>query len=138
MDNTLVQTKEIPAPSRTYAKSAALYAEAQQYLAGGVNSNFRLGVPPLPLFFERAQGSRRADVDGNEYVDDMLAMGPVVLGHNAPAPVRAAQEWLERGQLFGGQSVAEIELGRRFCHAVACADLVRFAGSGSEVVQAAF
>jgi glutamate-1-semialdehyde 2,1-aminomutase len=126
------------ATSRSFAKSEALYAEAQQYLAGGVNSNFRLGVPPLPLFFERAEGSRLYDVDGNEYVDYMLGMGPVVLGHNAPAPVQAAEEWLKRGQLFGGQSVAEIELGRRFCTAVPCADLVRFAGSGSEVVQAAF
>ena len=133
-----MQTEERRPTTRTYDKSAALYAEAQQYLAGGVNSNFRLGVPPLPLFFERAQGSRLYDVDGNEFVDYMLGMGPVVLGHNHPAPLHAAEEWLRNGQLFGGQSVAEIEAGRRFCQAVPCADLVRFAGSGSEVVQAAF
>ena len=84
-----VQAKERQVTSRSHAKSEALYVEAQQYLAGGVNSNFRLGVPPLPLFFERAQGGRLYDVDGNEYVDYMLGMGPVVLGHNAPAPVRA-------------------------------------------------
>jgi glutamate-1-semialdehyde 2,1-aminomutase len=127
-----------PSRPRSYARSEALYAEAQRYLAGGVSSNFRLGVPPLPLFFERAEGARLYDVDGNEYVDYMLGMGPVILGHNAPGPVRAAQEWLSKGQLFGGQSTAEIELGRRFCQAVPCADLVRFAGSGSEVVQLAF
>ena len=127
----VMQAEEHQSTTRTYAKSEALYAEAQQYLAGGVNSNFRLGVPPLPLFFERAQGSRLYDVDGNEYVDYMLGMGPVVLGHNAPAPVRAAQEWLERGQLFGGQSVAEVELGRRFCAAVPCAELVRCCSGSS-------
>ena len=133
-----VTTPDGTRTTRSYTKSEALYAEAQKYLAGGVNSNFRLGVPPLPLFFERAEGSKLYDVDGNEFVDYMLGMGPVVLGHNHPGPARAAEEWLRRGQLFGGQSVAEIDAGRWFQQSVPCAELVRFAGSGSEVVQAAF
>src|SRR5204863_394424 len=114
------------------------YQEAQQYLAGGVSSNFRLGVPPLPLFFERAEGSQLFDVDGNSYVDYMLAMGPVVLGHAAEGPVRAAQAWLERGQLFGGQSPVEVEFGRRVCAVVPCAERVRVCSSGTEAVQLAF
>jgi glutamate-1-semialdehyde 2,1-aminomutase len=121
-----------------YARSQALYEEAQRFLPGGVSSNFRLGVPPFPLFFERAEGSKIYDVDGNEYVDYQLGMGPIVLGHNHPGPVRASEEWLRKGQLFGGQSVAEVDLGRRYCEAVPCADQVRFGGSGSEVVQLAW
>jgi glutamate-1-semialdehyde 2,1-aminomutase len=123
---------------RSYERSKARHAEAQRYLAGGVSSNFRLGVPPGPLFYDRAQGSRMHDVDGNEYVDYLLGMGPIVLGHSAEAPTRAAEEWLRRGALFGGQGELEIALGRLVCEVVPCAELVRFAGSGSEVVQLAF
>ena len=133
-----MQPLQPAATARSYARSEQAYADTQRYLAGGVSSNFRLGVPPLPLFFERAEGSRLFDVDGNEYVDYMLGMGPVILGHNASGPLEAAEAWLRRGQLFGGQSLAEVELGQRFGAAVPCAGLVRFAGSGSEVVQLAF
>ncbi len=122
---------------RRYERSKALYEEAARYLAGGVSSNFRLGVPPLPLFFERAEGSHLYDVDGNEYVDYMLALGPIILGHAHPAPLRAAEAWLRRGQLFGGQSLAEIELGRRVCALVPCAERVRLCSSGTEAVQLA-
>jgi 4-aminobutyrate aminotransferase-like enzyme len=55
--------------NRTYAKSSRLHAEACEVLAGGVNSNFRLGGQPVPLVFERAAGARLYDVDGNAYLD---------------------------------------------------------------------
>ena len=38
-----------------------------------------------PLFIERGSGSRLYDVDGNEYVDWMMAYGALPLGHAAPA-----------------------------------------------------
>src|SRR5262249_13165349 len=108
-------TDTVARAEQRYDRSEALFREAQQYLAGGVRRNFRPGAPPLPLFFERAEGSQLFDVDGNSYVDYMLAMGPVVLGHAAPGPVRAAREWLEKGQLFGAQSTVEVEFGKRVC-----------------------
>ena len=39
-------------------------AEASQWLAGGVSSNFRLGIQPTPLVFERADGAYLFDADG--------------------------------------------------------------------------
>ncbi len=87
---------------RSYAHSSRLHAEACEVLAGGVNSNFRLGGQPVPLVFERAAGSRLYDVDGNSYVDYALGMGPNILGH-APEPViRAVANSLAQGQLFAG------------------------------------
>ncbi|MER3405331.1 MAG: aspartate aminotransferase family protein, partial [Chloroflexota bacterium] len=92
---------------------------------------------PVPLFFERAQGSRLYDLDGNSYIDYALGMGPVILGH-APEPVlRAVLAALSNGQLFAGQHRGEIELARRLKQYVPCAELVRFGLSGSEMVQAA-
>jgi glutamate-1-semialdehyde 2,1-aminomutase len=114
-----------------------LHAEACQVLAGGVNSNFRLGGQPVPLVFERGAGSRLYDVDGNAYVDYALGMGPNILGH-APEPViRAVADSLSHGQLFAGQHPAEALLARRVQEIVPCAELVRFGVAGSEMDQAA-
>lgn len=117
--------------------SAAQIAEAAHWLAGGVSSNFRYGITPTPLVFERAAGAFLYDVDGNELIDYYLAMGPMILGHN-PEVVRAAViEQLSRGILYGGQSRIEAEAAELFCHLVPCAERVRFAASGTEVVQLA-
>jgi glutamate-1-semialdehyde 2,1-aminomutase len=117
--------------------SKAQIARSSQWLAGGVSSNFRYGITPTPLVFERADGACLIDIDGNELIDYYLAMGPMILGHN-PEPVRrAAIEQLSRGILYGGQSRIEAEAAELFCHLVPCAERVRFAASGSEVVQLA-
>ena len=122
---------------RSYAHSSRLHAEACEVLAGGVNSNFRLGGQPVPLVFERAAGSRLYDVDGNSYVDYALGMGPNILGH-APEPViRAVANSLAQGQLFAGQHQAEVRLARRVQEIVPSAGLVRFGVAGSEMDQAA-
>lgn len=125
------------ATQRSYARSARYYEEAQRYMPGGVNSNFRLGMEPFPLFFERAEGCKLCDVDGNEYVDYALGMGPVILGHADPAVTEAVKASLAQGQLYGGQHGAELTLAREICELVPCAEMVRFSLSGSDAVQAA-
>ena len=55
------------------------------------------------------------DVDGNEYVDYLLGLGPHILGH-APEPVvKAVAESLADGQLFAGQHPRELELAELIC-----------------------
>ncbi len=125
------------ASTRAYDRSIALYDEACAVLAGGVNSNFRMGMQPAPLFFERAEGARLYDVDGNAYVDYVLGMGPIILGHAPESVLRAVAETLAAGQIYAGQHRGEVELGRRFQQVVPCSELVRFGSSGSEMDQAA-
>jgi glutamate-1-semialdehyde 2,1-aminomutase len=120
-----------------YATSVATYERARRSLAAGVSSNFRLGGDPVPLFFERGYGAHLVDVDGNDYVDYVLGMGPGILGHAPAVVVAAVREEVGRGQLFAGQTHAEVELAERFCAAVPCAERVRFGSSGTEMVQAA-
>lgn len=120
-----------------YERSERYYEEARTLMPGGVSSNFRLGMKPLPLYFERAQGSRLYDADGNEYVDYALGMGPVILGHANPSVNDAVKASLEKGQLFAGQHEMELALARIFRKIVPCAEMVRFSLSGSEAVQAA-
>jgi glutamate-1-semialdehyde 2,1-aminomutase len=125
------------APALTFEESARQIRENAQWIAGGVNSNFRLNIAPTPLVFERAEGPYLYDVDGNRLIDYYLGMGPMILGHS-PASVRqAVHDQVERGILFAGQGALEVEAARLVCAMVPCAERVRFGSSGSEVVQAA-
>ena len=120
----------------TFEGSRQLIAEASRSLPGGVNSNYRLGVAPTPLVFERGEGPYLYDADGNRLIDYYLGMGPMILGHN-PAPVlEAVREELSSGILYAGQSRVEQEAARLVCEMVPCAERVRFSCAGSEVVQA--
>ena len=120
----------------TFESSQQLIAEASQSLPGGVNSNYRLGIAPTPLVFERGEGPYLYDADGNRLIDYYLGMGPMILGHN-PAPVlEAVKEELGAGILYAGQSRIEQEAARLVCQMVPCAERVRFNCAGSEVVQA--
>ncbi len=122
---------------KNFEKSRHLIAEASRYLPGGVNSNFRLGMVPTPLVFERGEGPYLYDVDGNRLIDYYLGMGPMILGHNPEPVLSAVREQLESGILFAGQTAIEQEAARLVCDMVPCAERVRFNCTGSEVVQAA-
>ena len=120
-----------------YTHSIALHADAQEVIAGGVNSNFRMGGYPVPLFFTHGRGAHLWDADGNDYVDYVLGMGPNILGHAPPAVVERLAESLSRGNLFAGQHADEVALARLMQRLVPCAEQVRFGLSGSEMDQAA-
>ena len=123
--------------TNSFKGSAARMAAASQFLAGGVSSNFRLGVSPTPLVIERGEGPYVIDADGNRLIDYYLGMGPMILGHNPQRIIAAAREQLGRGILFAGQTEVEFEAARRVCAVVPCAERIRFGGSGTEVIQAA-
>lgn len=115
--------------------SQQLHDRARQYLPGGVSSDVRLGGPPL--YFERGEGPYLYDVDGNRYVDYVLGMGAVVLGHNHPAVVQALQEQAGRGLVFAGQHQLELQVAELIHAAVPSAQALRFNSVGSEATHAA-
>jgi glutamate-1-semialdehyde 2,1-aminomutase len=122
----------------TFEKSKAAMARGAKILGGGTNSNFRAGVTPTPLVIDRGEGAYLFDVDGNKHIDYYMAMGPIILGHNPPSVIEAAKRQLDKGIIFASQVEAEFEAGEWVQKLVPCAERVRFAGSGTEVVQAAF
>jgi len=123
---------------RKLERSRALYAQAQQLLAGGVSSDARRGVQPVPLYVDHALGARLWDVDGNEYLDYVLGQGPLILGHGHPAILAAVKAQLDRGQVYSAQHELEIEVAAAVCRLVPCAERVRFNSVGSEAVHAAW
>jgi glutamate-1-semialdehyde 2,1-aminomutase len=124
-------------PART-ARSAALYARACALIPAGVNSTARAkfsGWDPYPIFAERGTGAHLYDVDGNRYVDYLLGLGPMILGHRPPtvtaAVVRAIEE---RGTVFALPMQDERVLAEKIVAAVPGIEQVRLCNTGTEAV----
>ncbi|HLY48665.1 MAG TPA: aspartate aminotransferase family protein [Solirubrobacteraceae bacterium] len=124
---------------RTYAldASAALYRAAREVIAGGVGSNDRGLVHPHPIFVARGAGSRIWDVDGNEYIDYLLAYGPLILGHAHPEIVTAVQRQLSLGSVYGIPHRLESEVGELLAEVYPSIEMVRYSSSGTEAVLGA-
>ena len=120
-------------------RSQQLFAEAQQYIPGGVNSPVRSfrAVEGTPPFIARGQGSRVWDVDGNEYIDYLGSWGPLALGHAHPAVVEAVKQAAEGGTSFGAPVEKEVGLARMICEALPSVDTVRLVNSGTEACMSA-
>src|ERR671925_1529756 len=116
-----------PANPRVAGKSEALFAEAQRYIPGGVNSPVRAfrAVGGTPRFIARAAGSKVYDIDGREYLDYVASWGPMILGHAHPQVVRAVQQAAERGTSYGAPTEAEVILARMICDAFPSVESVR-------------
>lgn len=118
------------------ARSDAHMTKARTVLVRGVGSALR-AAQRQPLVIDRSSGSRLVDVDGNSYVDYVLAFGPVLLGHRPPAVVDRVANELARGVLYGAQHAGELELAERLTRLVPGAEMVALSTTGSEAVHAA-
>jgi glutamate-1-semialdehyde 2,1-aminomutase len=83
----------------------------------------------------RGSGSRIWDVDGNEYVDYKLALGPLILGHCPPRVIAAVTKQLLEGTMFGTLTEKEVEVAEKIREVVPCAEMVKFATTGAEATQ---
>lgn len=93
-------------------QSEKLYAQALDFMPGGVNSPVRAcrSVGRTPLFIDRAEGSKIYDVDGNEFIDYICSWGPNILGHKQPDVIKAVTSACQNGLTFGACHSGEIEL----------------------------
>jgi glutamate-1-semialdehyde 2,1-aminomutase len=90
-----------------------------------------------PIFMEKGKGSRIYDVDGNEYIDWMMAFGALPLGHAHPEVVEAIAEAASTGAHFATATPIEVEVASIIQKIVPNAERVRFANTGTEAMMAA-
>ncbi len=121
------------------ATSHELFQDACRYIPGGVNSPVRAfrGVGGEPIFFSRAAGPYVWSADGDRYIDYVGSWGPAVLGHAAPAVIRAVQETAAAGLSFGAPTPIETDVARLVCKLVPSIELVRMVSSGTEATMSA-
>lgn len=122
--------RELETYERCTPRSRALHKKALERLPLGVASNYR-AYDPYPIFVRDGAGGRIRDVDDNEYVDFNLCFGALMAGHRHPAVIRAVQEKLNTGTMFGMPHELEWELAEEICHRFPV-EMVRFSNSGTE------
>jgi len=112
---------------------------ARAVLPGGVNSPVRSfrSVGGDPPFFSRAEGAFIFDLDGNRYIDMVLAYGPLILGHLHPSIVAAISSQLQRGEAMGGPTLMEVELAERVRQLMPSIEMLRLVNSGTEATMSA-
>jgi glutamate-1-semialdehyde 2,1-aminomutase len=120
-------------------RSETLFAEAQHYIPGGVNSPVRAfrGVGGTPVFFKRGEGAHLYDEDDRRYIDYVGSWGPMIAGHAHPAVVRAVREVVGRGLSFGAPTEIETVMAARIQALMPSMELVRMCNSGTEATMSA-
>lgn len=101
-------------------------------LVGGTNSAFPF---PLSGCIERASGTRIWGESRNEYIDFLLASGPLILGHSHPAVMTAVAEQLPKGTAYYSVNRPAVELAEMLISIPGCAEIVRFASTGTEATM---
>ncbi|MBP8954455.1 MAG: aspartate aminotransferase family protein [Armatimonadetes bacterium] len=116
------------------SRSLALYERAKEIIPGGTQlfsrrpERFAPGV--YPPYLTHGKGSRVWDLDGNEYIDFLGGVGPVILGHAYPTVTEAVIEQLRKGSSFSMNHPVEVELAELLIETIPCAEMVRFCKSG--------
>lgn len=127
--------------SERYARSTVLLEKAEHLipLASQTFSKSRTQFPAghAPMFLSHGKGGRVWDVDGNEYVDLVCGLLPVVLGYRDADVDRAVQEQLKNGITFSLATELEIRLAEQLVDIIPCAEMVRFGKNGSDATTAA-
>ena len=120
-------------------KSRQLYERTLGVLIEASSSSSRgpANFGKYPIFMERGRGSRIYDVDGNEYIDWMMAFGALPLGHAHPEIVEAITEAAATGAHFATATPVELEVAEMLQAMVPNAERVRFANTGTEAMMAA-
>jgi len=98
----------------------------------GHMSTYRLLPPRYPQYFERAEGCRLWDADGNEYIDFMCSFGPMIAGYGNPRIRAAADAQRDRLDIANGPPALIVDLAERFVRQVGHAEWAIFAKNGND------
>ena len=134
----LLKTGQGVAAQNGTRESDRLFAQAQEVIASGVNSTARTprsGWSPYPLFIDHGSGAHIFDVDGNEFIDYLLGLGPMLLGHRPAKVTEAVIEFIsKRGTVFALPVADEIALAQKIIAAVPSVEQVHLSNTGTEAV----
>jgi len=127
---------ETTVKSQPVARSLEIYERANELIPGRTqlisrrSSQFAHGVSPI--YAQRAKGARFVDVDENEYIDWVNAVGAIILGHADDDVDNAVKEQIDRGSLYTLNSPLEIELAELLNEVIPSSEMVRYTKSGGE------
>jgi len=117
---------------RTHPGSQKLHEQAVKvFAADGATHRSRI-LDPFRPYITYAKGSRKWDVDGNEYIDYVMSHGALILGHCHPIVVRAVQEQIAKGTHYGENHELEIEWAELIKSMMPAMERIEFFSCGQE------
>ncbi|MFW6276055.1 MAG: aminotransferase class III-fold pyridoxal phosphate-dependent enzyme, partial [Bacteroidota bacterium] len=137
MPNSLNQEQNYPdirESKKLYDRATGLIPNYTQTLAKGPTQHIK-GV--APIYLAKGKGCRVWDVDGNEYIDYTMGVGPLSLGYGYERIDNAIKKQLEDGITFSLPHPLEVELAELIREIIPNAESVRYSKIGNDVTTAA-
>lgn len=137
MPNTIQLNQPYPSiehSNELYGRSSGLVPAHTQTLAKGPGQYVN-GV--APKYLQRGKGAHVWDVDGNEFIDLNMAIGPLSLGYCYEPVDRAIREQLADGITFSMMHPLEVEVAEMIRAVVPGAEMVRYSKTGADATTAA-
>ncbi|MDR3713566.1 MAG: aminotransferase class III-fold pyridoxal phosphate-dependent enzyme [Puia sp.] len=137
MPNRVAFNEDFPvitASEDLYRRAAEIMTPVTQTLAKGPGQYIG-GV--APKYLKRGQGSHVWDVDGNEFLDYNMAIGPLSLGYCYPRVDEAILAQLKDGITFSMMHELEVELAELIHQVIPNAESIRISKTGADVTSAA-
>ena len=127
--------------NRNLDRSYALWEKGKSLFLGGTQLYSKAPYAHIegvyPAYIERGKNAHVWDVDGNEYIDWEMALGPIILGWGYDRVDQAVMNQLKKGMTFSQMSPIEIEYGELLRKHVPSAYKMRFLKTGSGATEAA-
>lgn len=111
-----------------------LRRRGERVIPGGMFGHMNAGTlpPGYPQYFERAEGCRLWDVDGNEFIDFMCAYGPMIAGYRNPQVSAAADRQRQIMDIGDGPTRLIVDLAEQLTTQISHADWAIFAKNGND------
>ncbi len=137
MPNKIEFNRDFPSIKKSdnlYNRALNLIPSVTQTLAKGPQQNVK-GIAPKYLL--RGKGAHIWDVDGNEYIDFNMGIGPLSLGYAYEKVDKAIKKQLEDGITFSLMHPLEVEVAELIHEIIPNAESIRYSKTGADVTSAA-
>ncbi|MCW8810394.1 MAG: aminotransferase class III-fold pyridoxal phosphate-dependent enzyme [Ignavibacteriaceae bacterium] len=137
MPNKVEFNKDYPSIKKSdelYKKALNLIPATTQTLAKGPQQNVK-GI--APKYLVKGKGSHVWDIDGNEYLDFNMGIGPLSLGYAYDKVDEAIKKQLEDGITFSLMHPLEVEVAELLNKIIPNAESIRYSKVGADVTTAA-
>jgi len=122
-------------------RSFELYDEALKLIPGailGIRRPYNFVEGEYPIFFEKAEGGKVIDVDGNEYIDMLCAYGPIIIGHREQEiDNEVIKQIRENGFCMSLTQPLQNKLAKKLTNLIPCCEKMVFMKMGSDATTAA-
>ena len=117
--------------AQKFGKSLEWHRRGESLFAGGISQLTRYKTP-FPIYYERAEGAFKYDMDGNPIIDYLMGSGSLIMGHSPPEVASAIAEQAPKGTLLTGAMPHEVRYAEAVKRRMPSLERIRFTNSGTE------